>query len=243
MEERQRQQNAAPGATVTVSFDAAGVLRGVRRALPIGLSVFSYGLVFGLLARQAGLDSLPAMFMSSTVFAGAAQFVVLDMWRDPLPVGALVLTTLIVNLRHLLMGAALSPWFRLLRPLKAYGSVFLMADENWALTMEEFSKGRTNAAFLVGSGLLIWLAWVAATGIGAGLGGYIGDPARWGLDFAFTAAFLALLAGLWRGKGDLPPWLVAAAVAVAAQHWLPGKWYILAGGLAGSLAGAFGRGD
>jgi len=71
------------------------------------------------------------------------------------------------------------------------------------------------------------------------LGGAIGDPTRLGLDFAFTAVFIALLAGLWRGKGDLLPWIVAAAVAIAGAHLLPGKWYILLGAVAGSLVGAW----
>ena len=44
-----------------------------------------------------------------------------------------------------------------------------------------------------------------------------------------------------KGKSD-PPWTVAAAVAVAAHHWLPGQWYILLGGLAGSFAGVVARG-
>ena len=59
-----------------------------------------------------------------------------------------------------------------------------------------------------------------------------------GLDFGFTAVFLALVAGLWRGRSDLLPWAVAAAVAVAGHLLLPGQWYVLLGGLAGSLVGA-----
>ena len=78
-----------------------------------------------------------------------------------------------------------------------------------------------------------------ATVVGQTVGTAIADPARWGLDFAFTAVFAALLVSLWRGKRDLFPWAVAAAVAVAAERWLPGKWYILLGGLAGSGAGAW----
>ena len=61
------------------------------------------------------------------------------------------------------------------------------------------------------------------------------DPARWGLDFVFCAAFLALLAGMYRGRSDIPAWIVAALAAVAAARWLPGKWYILVGGIAGGI--------
>lgn len=71
----------------------------------------------------------------------------------------------------------------------------------------------------------------------------LNDPSQWGLDFVFTAMFLALLVGLWKGKADLLPWIVAALAAVAAAHWLPGKWYILLGGVAGSLAGVVRHAD
>jgi branched chain amino acid efflux pump len=224
--------------TDKVTFTPSGALAGARRCLPIEVSGFAIGLVFGVLARQAGIGVTETVLMSALVFSGAAQFVVLGLWAAPLPVATIALTTLVVGLRHLLMGAALGPWFSRLPPLKAYGSVFFMADENWALTMSEFSKGRRDGAFLLGGGLAMFASWTISTLIGRTIGGAVQDPARWGLDFAFTAVFLALLAGMWKGRTDLLPWAVAAVVAVAAHYWLAGQWYILLGGLAGSMAGA-----
>ncbi len=230
------------GAEERVTFTLTGALAGAKRCIPIAISGCGIGLVFGTLAGQAGLGTYEAALMSALVFSGAAQFVVLGLWASPLPVATIVLATLVVGLRHLLMGAALGPVFSKLGRLKAYGSVFFMADENWALTMGEFAKGRRDAAFLIGGGSLMFLAWTTSTLAGGILGGAVEDPARWGLDFAFTAVFLALIAGMWKGKSDLLPWTVAAAVAVAAHHWLPGQWYILLGGLAGSFAGVVRRG-
>ncbi len=166
----------------------------------------------------------------------------LGLWASPLPVVAIVLTTLVVGLRHLLMGAALGPAFSRLPRLKAYASVHFMADENWALTMGEFDKGHRDAAFLLGGGLLMALVWTGSTFVGSTFGGAAEHPARWGLDFAFTAIFLALIAGMWKGKSNILPWTVAVAVSVAGHHWLPGQWYILLGGLAGSFAGVVRRG-
>ena len=222
-----------------VTFTFAGALEGAKRCLPIEVAGFAIGLVFGVLAGQAGLSAAETVLMSALVFSGATQFVVLGLWAAPLPVAAIVLTTLVVNLRYVLMSATLAPWFSGLSRPKAYGSIFFLADENWALAMGEHAKGRRDAAFLIGGGLAMFVSWTVSSLVGRTVGGALEDPARWGLDFAFTAVFLALFAGLWRGrKSDLLPWVVAAAVAVAAHLLLPGQWYVLLGGLAGSLAGA-----
>jgi len=222
-----------------VTFTRRGLLDGARLILPLALGTFTYGVVFGVLARQTGLSVLEALLMSGLVFAGAAQFVALGLWSLPLPVVGLIFTTLIVNLRHVLMGAALRPWFGRLSALRAYGSMFFMTDENWAMTIRQFAAGYRDAAFLLGAGLMLFVAWVGATLLGEAAGAVVPDPAAIGLDFVFTAVFLSLLVGLWKGKSDLLPLLAAAIVALAAAHWLPGKWYILLGGLAGSLIGAW----
>ncbi|MDQ2714603.1 MAG: AzlC family ABC transporter permease [Chloroflexota bacterium] len=221
-----------------ITFTFAGAFAGMRRSLPLVISDFAVGIVFGVLARRAGLSLVQVLLMSGLVFGGSAQFAALSLWVTPLPVIALLLTTLVVNSRHLLMGAALRPWFVRLPRARAYASLFFLTDESWALAISDFARGGRDAAFLVGSGLALLLAWVSATGIGYVAGALIQSPEQWGLDFAFTAVFVALLVGMWKGKSHLLPWAVAAMVAVAAAHWLPGKWYILAGGLAGSIVGA-----
>ncbi len=223
-----------------ISFSASGAVQGMRQSLPLVFGVFSYGAVFGILARQAGLSLGEASLMSGLVYAGASQFVALGLWIAPLPVITIVLTTLVVNLRHILMGAALRPWFAELSTLKTYGSVFFMGDESWAMAMREFAAGGRDGSFLLGSGVAQFIAWLSSTVSGYTLGTGIKDPARWGLDFIFIAVFTALLVGMWRGKSNLLPWGVAATVALVTAHWLPGKWYILFGGIAGSLSGAFG---
>ena len=118
-----------------ITFTLAGALAGARRCVPIAISGCGIGLVFGTLAGQAGLGAGEAVLMSALVFSGAAQFVVLGLWVAPPPVATIVFATLVVGLRHVLMGVALAPVFSKLPRLKAYGSAFFMADENWALTL------------------------------------------------------------------------------------------------------------
>ncbi|BBD09779.1 AzlC family ABC transporter permease [Desulfovibrio ferrophilus] len=228
--------NASPQHPMT--FDVQGLRAGAIKTLPVAMGVAIYGLVYGMLAGQSGMTPGEVTAMSALVFAGASQFVALDLWIDPLPVGALIVMAFIVNLRHVLMGAAIQPWFSRLSPLQAYGSMYFMVDESWALTIKDFADGHRRGAFMLGSGLVLFATWLSASLGGLLAGSMVPDPTRYGLDFAFTAAFIALLAGLWRGKSDLPIWIAAAVVAIIGSLLLPGKWYILAGGLAGGLTGA-----
>lgn len=217
-----------------ITFSRHGIVRGFWQCIPLGVSVGSYGLVFGLLASKAGLSLTQALVMSLTVFAGASQIIALDLWHSPLPITAILITTFIVNSRHVLMGAAIQPWVGQLSPFQAYGSLFFCADENWALSIKAFKSGEVDGGFLLGSGLCIYVFWFATSWMGYLGGLIIPNPSTYGLDFAFTATFIVLALSLWHEKREFIPWIIAAATATAAHILLPGKWYILIGALAGS---------
>lgn len=212
---------------------------GVLRITPIFVSVIPFGLLLGALAAQKGLSPLEVLIMSATVFAGSAQFVAVDLWREPLPVLTLVVTTLLVNLRHVLMGAAITPALTHWRRAQGYGALFFLADEIWALAMHRSARGRLTPAYYLGLALPLYVNWLTCTTLGAVIGGVLRDPARYGFDFAFTAIFLVLLSGLWRGRRAALPWAASGLAAVLAYKLLPGVWYILLGGLAGVLVGAW----
>ncbi|WP_224703837.1 AzlC family ABC transporter permease [Devosia aquimaris] len=214
---------------------------GARACIPVVLSVAAYGMVWGVLARGAGLTPLEVLMMSGLVFAGSAQFVALDLWTArpaTLPIGPLILAALIINLRYLLITATLRPLFRPDQTWKGALMMGIVSDETWAMTMLEMQRGRGTIAFLLGGGVLAYVCWLLTTLLGYMAGSAIADPATYGLDFAFTATFLVLLFGMWKGKADLLPWAVAALSAIVAAHVVPGTWYVLIGGIAGSLAGA-----
>lgn len=212
---------------------------GVRMFLPVAVSIAAYGVVWGVLAGQAGLSVIEVALMSGLVFAGASQFVALDMWTPgDLPVLSIVIAAGIVNLRMLLMSATLRPLVGHLSLPRQLGAMFFVSDEQWAMTMAEVRKGTGSVAFLLGTGVLSWFAWMGSTLCGRVLGAFIDDPTRYGLDFAFTATFLALLLGMWRGRGDLVPWTVGALAAILTSKLIEGNWYIIVGGLVGSFAGA-----
>ena len=219
------------------AFTRAALLLGARRAVPLLAGLTPFGLVVGLLAQREGLSITEAGLMSALCYAGSAQLLALTHWADPAPVLAATLATLVVNLRLLLMGPVLAPWLNRLRGWRLLASLFMMADQNWALSVDAMRRGEADAAFLFGSGAAAWLAWVAATLAGHALGVLVAPKPGHPLFFAALAVFVALLAPMWRGRLDALPWIVAAATAVAAARLLPGTWYIMAGALAGSAAG------
>ncbi|ELY50834.1 AzlC family ABC transporter permease [Natronococcus jeotgali] len=225
-----------------VTFGREGIREGLVTCVPVAVGVGGYGVAFGVLADQVGLSVAEAVLMSAVVVAGASQIVAVELWADPIPIAAIVITTFAINLRYSLMGAALQPWFKRLSAAKAYGSLFFMADENWALTMRDFRAGNRRGAFLLGSGIAVWIFWVGSTVVGVLAGGAIGEPARYGFDFVLAAVFLALAAELWEDRSSLVPWLASLGTALVAAELFPGRWYILLGGFAAALAEVIRRG-
>jgi len=207
--------------------------------LPVAASVGAYGSVLGVLAVQKNLTWLELMLMNLSVFAGSAQFVMVDMWLPPLPIVEITMAVLVINLRYLLIGASLSPVFQGKSLIHKFAVMHLVADENWAVTMAAHRKGKASTYFLFGGGLCVMSAWCFGTMLGHRLGAVIQNPEVYALDFAFIAVFTALAFSLWQGKKDIAPWITAALFAVTAEKFLPGKWYILIGGVSGALVSAF----
>lgn len=195
-------------------FSRQSWLLGARRMLPLTPSVLAISVVFGALARQAGMSIFESAVMSTFVYAGAAQFVAVGLWSSPLPVATIIPSTFILNLRHVLMGATLRGWLNPVSPRRTLAAIAALADESWALTTGYIAGGGRDRAFLAGAGLALTLPWVAGTVVGQLAGARLPDPTRWGLDVAFTAALIGLLVPLWRGKIDLLPWTAAGVVSI-----------------------------
>jgi 4-azaleucine resistance transporter AzlC len=213
----------------------AEMLAGAGQAMPVVAGVVVFGTVWGALAVQAGLSPLEVVLMSGLVFSGAAQFVAIELWSSPVAVGTIAVAALLVGLRHVLMSASIEPIMRGIPPRRAYGALFFMVDEAWAMSLRRAGQGRFTVSFYLGLAGLLYLSWLATTLAGALLGGLVADPARYGFDVVFTAIFVVLIVGLWQGKRDIPSWAASALAAVACHRWLPGNWYIFVGGAAGLL--------
>lgn len=233
---------AAHAANSPVICTRDGFARGFRMATPLALSGVLFGVAFGVLAREAGLSLGETALMSATVFAGASQMAALDLWSAAPSILVLALATFAINVRHVVMGAALRPWFSRLPSSSAHIALWFMTDANWAMSMAEHRKGERDAAILIGSGAVMWLGWVSGSVAGHLAGTALGDPRLYGADVVVPAFFALMLTPLWPGWTRAWPWAAAAGVAIAVHMVLPGYWHVIVGGLAGSLAAAWAEG-
>lgn len=210
---------------------------GIKEGLPLALSIFAYGLVYGVLARQNGLSWWETVLMSVVVFAGSAQFVAVSLIAAGVGAGQIVLATLLLNLRHLLMGASLAPYLAKVKTWKLAVLAHGLNDESYALTVNRFHRYGGSASYFLGAGVITFLGWVISSALAGAVGNMLGDPKSYGLDFAFLGAFIGLLVPQLKNKETWASFWAAAIVALLVSQMLPGKWYIIIAALLGAVIG------
>ncbi|MBO6755139.1 MAG: AzlC family ABC transporter permease [Roseibium sp.] len=226
----------------SVSITFAGCLRGVRYCLPVLPGTVAFGAVFGTVCAQKGLTFAETLLINSFVFAGASQFVAMEVYQAQLTQGvilAMIGVTAAVNMRLLLIGASLRPWLGGVPSYQTYPSLFFLTDINWLIALREYDKGERDWGIFLGSGVFIWIVWSCAVIPGYWAGSAVADPAKWGLDVILPAYFVALLVPLWKGKRQTVSWLAAGAVALITWFLVGGYWAILTGAMSGAVVGAF----
>lgn len=188
---------------------------GARKIIPFGLGAAAYGFAFGVLAAQIGLPFWGVGLMSAATFAGSSQIVAVERFANSGAIAGAVVAGMALNLRYIGIVASLSGVLRETPFLKRLLAVHVTSDENWALTMAERARDpKVGDDFLIGSGLMLLVFWTVSTAAGALVGAGVPNLEAFGIGFAFTAAFIAMARGIWRGRQDLLPYAVSFAVAV-----------------------------
>jgi len=182
---------------------------------PIFVTAVVVGIAFGLTARQAGLSIVETSATSLIVFAGAAQFVMVDLLRTGTPVPLIVLTVLLLNARHLLMAAAIRPFVQVASLPRRFALAYVLTDEAFAMGIGWFRRGHRDLAYYAVFSTVLWCSWNVGTLLGAIFGAGVQDPQRFGIDFAITAVFVAIVAIGVRHRADVAVALAAALVAAA----------------------------
>lgn len=209
---------------------------GIIDVAPAALAAIPIGVLFGAVATAKGLSAAEVVLMSALVFAGGAQFAAIEQWVHPAPVAALAFGTLLINARHILMGASLAPKTGAFTRSERFLGFFAMADENWALSERRAATTRLTPAYYFGMTVFFYLNWQVWSTLGALIGPMMGDPARLGADFAFTALFIGLIAGFWNGRVSAATILASGLVSASVKLTAGAPWHVPAGALAGIVA-------
>lgn len=220
-------------------FSIDGFRRGARDGVPLALSIFAYGVGFGLVAAQAGFGVGKAVATSAAIYSGSAQLAAVNLLQTgEATLWALFATILVINARYLLFGATLQPWLWAAGPLRAYGSLLLLGDANWLMTMRAIRAGEVDRAYLAGTGAPVALGWLSGTALGAAAVSVLPRPEALGFDLMLACFAAGMMTAMIKTRTDLLPVLVGAGAAFGIFQLLGPAPAIIGAGLAGAAAAA-----
>lgn len=212
---------------------------GMRATIPLIVGALPFGIIFGALAVNSGLSLAGAAGFSAIVFAGSAQFIAVGLVASGVGVGFIILTTLIVNLRHALYAATLAPHMKQLPQRWLLPLAFWLTDETFVVVISRYAQEDASPYkhwYFLGSALLMYVNWQLCTWIGMVIGQSIPDPGAWGLDFAMIVAFIGMLVPFVKNRAILIAVLVAGLVALLCNG-LPNQLGLMVASLAGVAVG------
>lgn len=217
--------------------------RGFVTGLPVTAAFIPFGLVLGASAAQKGLSMGEVFLMTALNFAGGSEMAVIQVWTWPPNILLIALITLLINSRHILMGATLVPYLRSHSRRNCLIALYIMCDESWAVAHADIRRrlhlpqhACLSLPFYFGVAASMYVTWFTSCTLGACIGPVLGDIRVYGLQMAIPAVFLVILRGLWPGVRHALPWLASLAAAGLTWRAFPGAWYILAGSVAGIAA-------
>lgn len=176
------------------------LVAGFRAELPILVGVMPFGLIYGAQARSAGIPVDVALAMSSIVFAGSAQFAIVQLIALKTSGLVILVTAGIINLRHMLYSASIAPYLKPLHPLWKYLLAYLLTDEAYAVAIAHYIATDNQSDpigpdyrhwYFLGGGFALWSTWQLSTAVGVLLGAQV--PSSWSLDFTLALTFIALV--------------------------------------------------
>ncbi len=217
---------------------------GARAGLPVVLGYLGIGVAAGVVERAAGLSYAEVLLLSMVLYAGSAQFVLTSMVALASPLSAIVLTVFFVNVRHLLLSAALAPYLRALPAWKNGLLGLQLTDETFVVAASRFALHRpASAAWMAGLNLAAYASWAAANLAGAVFSAQFAGSAATTrvLGFALPCMFAGLLVLQLKARPRMRTGLIVAALsavlAVAVQSVRPGPWAVILATLLGATLG------
>ncbi len=209
----------------------------LQQSLPIVLGYIPVGFAYGVLAQKAGLATWNTLFMSLFVFAGSAQLIAVGMIGAGAAPLAIVLTTFIVNLRHMLMSAALAPYLKSFKRLQIAAFTAQLTDETFAVHAARFAGNSNNRSETFAINAIAHGSWIGGAWLGLTASGFIQDVRPLGLDYALPAMFLALLLAQIRSKTHIFVAITAGILTLGLYALGCTQWHVILASVAAATLG------
>lgn len=165
--------------------------QGIQKGSSIAIGYMPVAFTFGLLAKSSGLNLFETVSMSVLVFAGAAQYISLTLFAAGISGFEIILTTFIVNIRHLLMSASIGEKSENEPKWKKALYSFFITDETF--TLASVQEGKVRSSFMLGLGWIVWSSWVSFSAIGYLIGSGLPAILQNSMGIALYALFIGLL--------------------------------------------------
>lgn len=218
-------------------------IAGAKDTLPMVLGALPFGIIFGALAVDAGLSTAGAMGLSLFVFAGSAQFIGVGLLEQGAPLGIIVLTTFVVNLRHVLYSASLAPYMKYLPQRWLLPLAFWLTDETYAVVVRRYPQADNSPHkhwYHLGSSVFMYINWNFCTAVGIFTGQRLQGLENLRLDFALVVTFIGIVVPLLVTRPMLLCALVAGATSVLAND-MPNKMGLMLAAVLGIAAGVLAK--
>lgn len=205
------------------------------QSLPFLLVLVPFGLLFGVVSVEAGLDLVQVAGFSIFVLAGASQFTAVQLMLDQAPMIVVIISALAVNLRLAMYSAALVPWLGGASARQRGWIAYLLVDQTYGLAVQHYERNPRlrldqRLGYFLGASVAMGGPWVVVSLIGAWIGKAI--PESWALDFAVPITFLAMIAPMLRTPAHIAAVLVSILAALVFSFLPSGLGLLVAAPLA-----------
>lgn len=215
---------------------------GFKDSLPILFAVSFFAMLFGATGVNNGLTFGETVLSSASVFAGASQFVFLDLYGQQAPVWSVLLAVFAINFRHVLYSASLGRYMGSFTAPQKYSAFFFLCDPLFGAGEIRAQKQTMTASYYFGYGIPLYFIWIGFTALGASFGKLITNPQAFGFDMLLSIYFLSLLMGFRSRPNWLVSVLASGIASVLVYKTIGAPWHIMIGALVGiALAAMIGK--
>ena len=193
---------------------AQSALLGIRTSGDYFVSTFLFGIMFGIAAATVGIENWQVMLMSATSFTASGQFVALEFWEAPLPLGTIALSIFLVSTRNILLGMAMTYHFDGHSLKRRIVWLFLLNDPG-VVNSYRMAAEVDRLGYVTGYGVSMMTSWLLSTFVGLHAAQLFANFDLGAVDFAGPLVMATMMMLFFKGSETNPaPWLISGIAAL-----------------------------